>query len=73
MVEFRRDAERVLQRVSRGERLVLTYRGHPVARLEPFNEPTATESDPIYRLAKIAADGGKSLTNEEMDAIVYGR
>ena len=73
MVEFRRDAEGVLQRVGRGERLVLTYRGRPVARLEPFTEPATSVSDPIYRLAQLATDRGESLTNKEMDAIVYGR
>ena len=73
MVELRRDAEGVLQRVGRGERLVLTYRGRPVARLEPFTRPTASPNDPIYRLAEISVDRGESLNNEEMDAIVYGR
>ena len=73
MVEFRRDAEGVLQRVRRGERLVLTYRGRPVARIEPFTESATSVSDPVYRLAELAVDRGKSLTNKEMDAIVYGR
>ena len=73
MVELRRDAEGILQRVGRGERLVLTYRGQPAARLEPFTESTATADDPIYRLAELSIDRGASLTNEEMDAIVYGQ
>ena len=73
MVELRRDAEGVLQRVGRGERLVLTYRGRPVARLEPITRPATSPSDPIYCLAEISVDRGESLDNEEMDAIVYGR
>ena len=73
MVELRRDAEGVLQRVSRGERLVLTYRGRPVARLEPFTKPATSPNDPIYRLAELAVDKGEPLSNAEMDAIVYGR
>ena len=72
MVELRRDAEGVLQRVGRGEQLVLTYRGRPVARLEPVTKPATSPNDPIYRLAEIAVDRGESLGNEEMDAIVYG-
>ena len=71
MVELRRDAESILQRVGRGERLVLTYRGRPAARLEPFTESTTSADDPIYRLAELSVDQGGSLTNEEMDAIVY--
>ncbi len=73
MVELRRDAEGILQRVGRGERLVLTYRGQPAARLEPFTESDTAADDPIYRLADLSVDQGGSLTNEEMDAIVYGQ
>ena len=73
MVELRRDAEGILQRVGRGERLVLTYRGRPVARLEPFTKPDASPNDPIYRLAELAVDKGEPLSNAEMDAIIYGR
>lgn len=73
MVELRRDAEGILQRVGRGERLVLTYRGQPAARLEPIAESNTPADDPIYRLAELSVDQGGSLTNEEMDAIVYGQ
>ena len=73
MVEFRQDAEGVLRRVERGERLVLTYRGRPVARLEPYTQPIMSADDPIYRLSELSVDEGESLGNEEMDAIVYGR
>lgn len=73
MVELRRDAEGVLQRVGRGERLVLTHRGRPVARLEPIAESVPTADDPLYRLTDTSVDRGESLSNEEIDAIVYGR
>ena len=73
MVELRRDAEGVLRRVGRGERLVLTYRGRPVARLEPYTQQIPSIDDTIYRLAELSVDEGESLGNEEMDAIIYGR
>ena len=73
MVELRRDAEGVLRRVGRGERLVLTYRGRPVTRLEPYAQPIPSIDDTIYRLAELSVDEGESLGNEEMDAIIYGR
>ena len=73
MVELRRDAEGVLRRVGQGERLILTYRGRPVARLEPYTQPVTSADDPIYRLAELSVDEGESLSNEEMDTIVYGR
>ena len=73
MAELRRNAERVLQRVGQGERLVLTRRGKPVARLEPIEEPAMTADDPIYRLAESSIDGGGPLDNDKIDAVVYGR
>lgn len=73
MVELRRDAERVLHRVRQGERLVLTHRGKPVARLEPIEEPVVSADDPIYRLAESSVDEGGPLDNDDIDAIVYGR
>jgi prevent-host-death family protein len=72
LVEFRRDAEKVIRRVQRGERLVLTRRGRPVLRLEPIQEAPPDRDDPIYRLAEHAAPGGKSMTNRQIDRIVYG-
>lgn len=74
MVELRRDAAGVLRRLKKGQRLVLTHRGKPVARLEPIETAKARgEPDAIDRLEGIAGDAGESLGNDEIDAIVYGR
>ncbi|MBA2557337.1 MAG: type II toxin-antitoxin system Phd/YefM family antitoxin, partial [Chloroflexi bacterium] len=66
MLEFRRDARRALEAVRRGERLLLTYRGKPVARLEPV-EPDGqevTEDDPLLHVDDYAVDGpGGPLSN----------
>ena len=72
MLEFRRDAERILRRIRRGQRLVLTYRGKAVAQLLPVEQPTPPSDDPLYRLVDHAEPGGESLTNEQIDRIVYG-
>lgn len=72
LTAFRNNAEAILRRVGRGERLILTYRGRPVARLEPIRSAELDPDDPIYRLPEIAAKGGGSLSNEEMDRIIYG-
>lgn len=73
MLDLRRDAERVLHRVQAGERLLLTYRGKPVARLEPVSERAADADDPFYDLDRLADAGGASLSNREIDAILYDR
>lgn len=73
MLDLRQDAERVLNRIQAGERLVLTYRGKPVARLEPVSEDAVTADDPFYRLDDLADPGGVALDNQDMDVIVYGQ
>ena len=70
MVELRRDAEGILRRIRQGERLILTYRGRPAARLAPVSEPPLTAADPMYRLGELAVDG-PPLANDRIDAIVY--
>jgi prevent-host-death family protein len=72
MLEFRKNAERVLKDVRSGQSLVLTYRGRPVARLEPIRPQQGPVDDPIYRLAELADREGEPLSNLEIDEIVYG-
>jgi len=72
LVEFRKNAARVLGRVRRGESLVLTSRGRPAARLEPIAERDVAPEDPIYGLAGLAGEGGESLSNRDMDRLIYG-
>jgi len=75
MLDLRRDARRWIDAVRRGERLVLTYRGEPVARLEPVRPEgmEVREDDPLLRVDDFAVDGpGDRLTNEEIDRLVYG-
>lgn len=74
MLEFRRDARRWLEAVRSGERFVLTYRGEPVARLEPVR-PMASDvpdDDPLLRIEDFAIDGaGGTLTNDDIDRVIY--
>ena len=72
LVEFRKDAAKILRRIRQGESLVLTSRGQPVVRLEPVREKTARADDPLYHLFEIAVEGGEPLSNEEMDGLIYG-
>ena len=72
MLDLRERAEEIIRAVQRGKRMVLTYRGRPVMRLEPLSPDAAQEDDAFYRLADLAAPGGRSLDNEDIDALVYG-
>ncbi len=76
MLEFRRDTGRALAAIRRGERLLLTYRGRPLARLEPVRPDSgvAAVADALERLDEFAVDGpGGRLANTEIDRVLYGR
>jgi len=72
LLEFRKKARTVLDCVKRGQSVVLTYRGKPVARLEPVTSRSAPEQDPFYSLDRLAVVGGESLSNGEIDRAVHG-
>lgn len=72
MLELREKAEEVVKAVQKGRRMILTYRGRPVMRLEPILADAADPDDAFYRLSELAERGGRSLRNEEIDAIIYG-
>ena len=72
MLELRRDAARIVRQLSRGQRMVLTYRGKQVARLEPLQDDTPGKDDRFYKLADLAVEQGTGVTSEEIDKIVYG-
>jgi prevent-host-death family protein len=71
ILEFRRDADAVIRKVRQGKRLIMTYRGKPVMRLEPIREGNPGPDDSFYKLGQLAVPKGRSLTNEEIDQIVY--
>lgn len=75
MLEFRKNAERVLRRVARGERLVLSHRGKPAARLEPVASTpgAASANDPFLGIGRRATSSPKGKTKHaEIDRILYG-
>jgi prevent-host-death family protein len=72
MLDLRENAEGIVKSVQKGQRLILTYRGRPVMRLEPIVANATDPDDAFYRLADLATRGGRSLRKEEIDAIVYG-
>jgi len=72
MVELRARAEEIVASVQKGQRMVLTYRGRPAVRLEPVLPDAIAHDDAFYRLSELAGGSGGSLTNREIDKIVYG-
>lgn len=76
MLEFRKRAKMILREVAAGQEYRVTYRGTPMAELKPPAKRRSRRSwkdDPLYKLIGAAQGmtGGGSLTNEEIDRIVY--
>ncbi len=69
MLEFRLHAKRILTQVQQGQRMILTRRGKPVAKLEPIIE-IPDRNDPFYSLTDLAGVG-KPLSNAQIDELLY--
>jgi prevent-host-death family protein len=72
MSDLRAHAKQIVGQVRAGETIVLTYRGRPALRLEPIRPATVEADDPFYRLGELSQRRGASLTNRQIDDIVYG-
>lgn len=71
MLDFRLHAEKILSQVQKGQAVLLTRRGKPVARIEPIVEQTSNPNDPFFLLSGLG--NGPSIANAEMDDIIYGQ
>ena len=73
MLEIRRNARGLVERLRRGESFTVTYRNQPVGELRPVTEVTAVhEDDPVYRLGDRAEDLGESVDARQADTLLYG-
>jgi len=54
------------------ETIRCSARGKPVARLEPISSEPVNANDPFYTLCELAEPAG-SLTNRQIDEILYGQ
>ncbi len=74
MLEFRKNAEQILRRVSKGERFVLSHRGRAAARLEPLDQIKAQKDDPFLTIGARAIPSPKGKTcHSQIDRLLYGR
>lgn len=71
LLEFRRNSKKILDFARRGERMIMTFRGKPVCRIEPIEENKIDAQDPFYQIGSLAQGGQKSLDNKQIDKIIY--
>ena len=65
-----------MRRVAKGERLMLSHRGKPAARIEPVIEQRSVDSksDPFLSIGQRAKRSPKGKTKHaDIDRIIYGR
>jgi antitoxin (DNA-binding transcriptional repressor) of toxin-antitoxin stability system len=72
VLEFRKNAEKFIRWSRQGKRMLMTYRGRPVMRLEPVEKDKVGKDDPFLQLDGIAGGKKERLSNREIDGIVYG-
>ncbi len=72
MLDFRLNTEHIIMQVQKGQRMILTRRGKPVARLEPIDDQEPDTDDPFYSITDLAVEGA-SLSNKQIDEILYGQ
>lgn len=71
LLEFRKNSKKVLEFARRGERMIMTFRGKPVCRIEPIKDRVPHEDDPFYQISHLAQDKAGTLDNKQMDKIIY--
>jgi prevent-host-death family protein len=74
MLEFRNHAEKIIRRAKKGQSMILSYRGKPVMRLEPIRAAEKVEEDDsFYKLSGLVESDEGSLSNRDIDGILYGK
>ena len=73
MLELRQNSGVFLRWLKQGRHLILTYRGKPVARVEPIRKIKKDQKeDPLFKIHQFAqASSLGPLDHENIDAIVY--
>ena len=71
MLEFRKNAGKIIRWSQQGKRMTVTYRGKPVMKIEPLLPKKGSVDDPFYRLGQVTDNSGGSLSNEAIDKLIY--
>jgi antitoxin (DNA-binding transcriptional repressor) of toxin-antitoxin stability system len=75
MLDLRKNSNILLEKLKRKEKILLSFRGKPVATIHPIAQESDWESDSFLQfINSIPKSNGKKpkLSNEEIDSLVYG-
>ena len=71
--ELRSRTRSLVRTLAGGVSVSLTYRGHKLASILPLKSKNGVAAnDPLYSFHRLADKRAKSLTDREIDRLVYG-
>ena len=76
MLDLRKNSSLLLEKLKRKEKILLSFRGKPVATIHPISQESDWETDSFLQfINSIPKSGSKKtkLSNEEIDSLVYGK
>lgn len=78
MLDLRKNSNLLLKKLQKREKVILSFRGKPVATIHPIIENSDWENDSFIQfLSTIKTTTSKNkkkrkITNDEIDSLVYG-
>ena len=77
MLDLRKNSDIILEKLKKKEKISLSYRGKPVATIEPIQERVDWREDTFAQFIEEMKSSPREkikskITNKEIDSLVYG-
>ncbi len=73
MLGLRTHSEEIVDELRSGGDFLLTYRGKKLAKIIPYEQELGpSDSDPFYNICSYSESDENGMTNNDMDALIYG-
>ncbi|HMV44759.1 MAG TPA: hypothetical protein PK079_01550 [Leptospiraceae bacterium] len=75
MLDLRKNSTLLLKKLKGKEKILLSFRGKPIATIHPISEESDWETDPFLQFLNSIPESPKKKTrisNKEIDSIIYG-
>ncbi len=75
MLDLRKNSNVLLEKLKRKEKILLSFRGKPVATIHPISQESDWESDSFLQFINSIPKSTRKkskISNEEIDSLVYG-
>ena len=75
MLDLRKNSNILLEKLKKKEKILLSFRGKPVATIHPISQESDWESDSFldfFNSIPKSTNKKSKISNEEIDSLVYG-